>query len=328
MAYHNTSGTAANTADFLIKLKDFLVTTCGWTLHDDQMGQAQPYFVTKSNGESGNEDIYVQFWNDSNADIIAVRGCLYWNATTHTAVKDAFYPAGTCITTKDSAAFLYWLYGDMDHVFIVTKIVANYYGHYSGIIKRFWSDKIAITQGGANAGSNVVVQVDDASFVTINKRYIIKDNANIERVLVTAKDTSATPNTVTIAVLASPYTVGAKMGEDPQPVIVSKNNMPGTFYAVNRWDGWASTTGQTGTCGPANGSFAGYCDPDLRYGVVVMFPWLAAMTASNNDELRGELIEIYSVGPGAGDSEDVIDLGTSTYRMFNTPSSGWIAVKE
>ena len=321
MAYHSTSGTAANTADFLIKLKDFLVTTCGWTLHDDQMGQAQPYFVTKSSGESGNEDIYMQFCNDTNVDIIAVKGCLYWNATTHAAVKDAFYPAGTCITTKDSGAFLYWFYGDMDHVFVVTKIVATYYGHYSGIIKRFWSDKIAITQGGANAGSNVVVQVDDASFVTVNKRYIIKDNANIERVLVTAKDTSATPNTVTIAVLANPYTVGAKMGEDPQPVIVSKNNMPSAFYAVNRWDGWASTTGQSGTCGAANASFSGYCDPDLRYGVVVMFPWLVAMTAGNNDELRGELIEIYSVGPGAGDSEDVIDLGTSTYRMFNMSSS-------
>lgn len=328
MAYHNTSGTAANTADFLIKLKDFLVTTCGWTLHDDQMGQAQPYFVTKSSGESGNEDIYLQFCNDASVDIISVRGCLYWNATTHTAVKDAFYPAGTCITTKDSAAFLYWFYGDMDHMFIVTKIVATYYGHYSGIIKRFWSDKIAITQGGANAGSNVVVQVDDASFLTINKRYIIKDNANIERVLVTAKDTSATPNTVTIAVLANSYTVGSKLGEDPQPVIVGKNQMPGPFYAVNKFDGWVGSTSQSGGCAAATATYANYADPDLRYGLTTMFPWFVAMTAPSSDELRGELIEVYAIGTGAGDSEDVIDLGTSTYRMFNISSAGWIAVRE
>ena len=40
MAYHSTSGTATNTADLLLKLKDFLVTTCGWTLHDDGSAQA------------------------------------------------------------------------------------------------------------------------------------------------------------------------------------------------------------------------------------------------------------------------------------------------
>jgi len=65
MAYHSTSGTATNTADLLTKLKDFLVTTCGWTLHDDGSATAEPYYVLKSVGESGNEDIYIQFINDT-----------------------------------------------------------------------------------------------------------------------------------------------------------------------------------------------------------------------------------------------------------------------
>ena len=42
MAYHNTSGTAANTADLLVRLKDFLVGTVGWSLHDDRSGDAEP----------------------------------------------------------------------------------------------------------------------------------------------------------------------------------------------------------------------------------------------------------------------------------------------
>ena len=329
MAYHSTSGTATNTADLLVKLKDFLVTTCGWTLHDDGSATAEPYYVLKSVGESGNEDIYIQIINDTaSVDCISVKGYLYWNAATHVGVKVAFSSAATMISTKDASQFLYWLYADLDHTYVVTKIVATYYGHYSGVIKRFWSGQTALTQGAVTAGSNVVIQVDDASILTVNKRYIMKDNANIERVLVSARDTSATPNTITAAALVNGYAAGAKIGEDPQPVIIGRNTMPSSFYALNKWDGWSSATGQTGNCGSASGNFASNCDPDARYSLVTMFPWLVAMTATNNDELRGELIEVYSIGAGAGDSEDVIDLGTSTYKMFNLSSGGWCAIKE
>ncbi|MCL5102743.1 MAG: hypothetical protein M1133_01335 [Armatimonadetes bacterium] len=329
MAYHLTSGTATNTADMLVKLKDFLVTTCGWSLHDDGSAQAEPYYVLKSVGESGNEDIYIQFINDTaNLDCISVKGYLYWNATTHVGVKVVFSSAATMISAKDAAQFLYWLYGDLDHVFIVTKIVATYYGHYSGVIKRFWSAQTAISQGAVTAGSNVVVPVDDASILTVNKSYIIKDDANIERVQVTARDTVSTPNTVTIATLVSGYGAGSKIGEDPQPVIIGKNVMPGSCYGLNRWNGYSSATAQTMNCGAANGGFATSCDPDARYSLVTMFPWLVANTGTGYEELRGELIEVYSTGSGAGDSEDVIDLGTVTYKMFNISTAGWCAVKE
>ena len=65
-----------------------------------------------------------------------------------------------------------------------------------------------------------------------------------------------------------------------------------------------------------------------RYSLVTMFPWLVANTGTGYEELRGEIIEVYSIGTGAGDSEDVIDLGTSTYKMFNISTAGWCAVKE
>lgn len=328
MAYHSVSGTANNTADMLVRLKDFLVTTCGWTLHDDGSALSDPYYVLKSVGESGMEDIYIQFINDASADCISVKGSLYWNASTHTGVKMAHSSGTTVISTKDSAQFLYWLYGDLDHVFVVTKITATYYGHYSGIIKRYWSGAVAITQAAVNAGSNVAIQVNDASLFNSGSHYIIKDDANIERVQVTARDTESTPNTITVASLAAAYASGAKVGEDPQPVIIGRNNMPGSFYALNKWNGWTSASGQTGNCGAANGGFSGYADPDVRYGLTIMFPWLVAMTSTGNEELRGELIEVYSIGSGAGDSEDVLDLGTATYKMFNLSNAGWCAIKE
>lgn len=328
MAYHSISGTANSTADLLIKLKDFLVTTCGWTLHDDGSGLADPYYVLKSAGESGMEDIYIQFINDASSDCISVKGYLYWNPDTHTGVKVVFSSGTTVITTRDSAQFLYWLYGDLDHVCVVTKITATYYLNYSGIIKRYWSGAVALIQEAVTAGSNVVIQVNDASIFTAGGYYIIKDDANIERVQVIAKDTGPTPNTITIATLAAAYAGGAKIGEDPQPVIISRNNMPGNFYGLNRWNGYSSATGQPGNCGVASGGFANSADPDARSGLVTMFPWLVAMTGTGNEELRGELIEVYSIGSGAGDSEDVLDLGAATYKMFNLSGGGWCAIKE
>jgi len=328
MAYHSTSGTANDTADFLQKLKDFLVNTVGWTLHDDGSAEAEPYYVLKSNGETGAEDIYLRFIDDANADRIAVRGCLYWDAIAHTGVKEAYHNSYTYIRTVDASSFLYWLFADLDHVFIVTKVVATYYGHYSGLIKRFWSGAVAVTQAAAAPGSDVVVQVNDASIFTVGSYYVIKDDAEIERVQVTAVNMASTPNTVTLANLVNSYSAGAKIGEDPQPVIIGRNQMPGSFYALNKYDGWASASSQSGSCAAAHGNFHTAANPDKRYGLVTMFPWLVAHTSSTYKELRGELIEIYAIGSGAADSEDVLDLGGATYKIFNLSGPGWCAVKE
>lgn len=153
MAYHNVSGTASNTTDFLVRLKDFLVGTVGWSLHDDRSGDAEPSYVLASTGESGAEDIFLRFVNDMAADRIAVRAYLYWDAVRHAGVKEAFQTSYTYIKTVDASAFLYWVYADKDHVFIVTKIVATYYGQYSGLIKRFWSGAVAVTHATAGPGA-------------------------------------------------------------------------------------------------------------------------------------------------------------------------------
>ena len=61
MAYQSIQGTASGRLDLLNKIKDCLVTTVGWTLHDDQSADARPYYVFKSAGESVAEDIYLRF---------------------------------------------------------------------------------------------------------------------------------------------------------------------------------------------------------------------------------------------------------------------------
>ena len=329
MAYHSIQGLAHGRLDLLNQLRTFLVTTTGWTLHDDQSADPQPYFVFKSHGESGAEDVYLQFRISTTSGRIHVAAFQYWDAATHTGVNEASHTSYTYLRVEDSADFIFWLFADLDHVFVVTKLVSTYYGHYSGLLKRFWSGAVALTQAAVTAGSGVVLQVNDATVVTPGQDYVIKDDAGIERVRVSAIDTAVTPNTITVETLVRDYASGAKIGEDPQPVVNSYYNAPGTFYAVNKFDGWTSASGQQGRCGAAHGGLQGETDPEMRYGTTILFPWIASMSGSAvYQELRGELIEIFSVGGGNIASEDSIQIGTDSYLVFNLTTGGWCAVKE
>jgi hypothetical protein len=87
-------------------------------------------------------------------------------------------------------------------------------------------------------------------------------------------------------------------------------------------------TGQTGACYLADGGARAFSDPDARYGRHMFFPWLAAMTGDGAHELRGELIEVYGLGEGAIDSEDVLQIGSASYKVFNLSGPGFCAVKE
>ena len=329
MAYQSIQGTASGRLDLLNKIKDFLVTTVGWTLHDDQSSDARPYYVFKSVGESGAEDIYLRFQIGQSSGRIEVAAFQYWDNTTQTGIHEAFHASYNYLRVEDSADFIYWIYADLDHVFVVNKIVSTYYGHYSGSIKRFWSSAVAITQAALANGSAVVAQVNDASIFTPDQHYIIKDDTNIERIKITDIDTVATPNTVTIETFTYDYASGTKIGEDPQPVITGYYNMPSTFYAVNKFDGWSSASGQRGRCGAAHGNLQSDSDPERRYNTTILFPWLVSMgTSDSYQELRGELIGIYSTGGANVASEDTVEIGLDSYRVFNLSGGGWCAIKE
>lgn len=325
MAYHKIQGTVTGRSAFFAIIKDFLVNTVGWTLHDENLSVAQPWFIVKSVGESGAEDIYLRFLIATNSGQITVAAFQYWNATTHAGVNEGGYSYYTYIKVDDSAEFIYWLFGDKDHLFTVNRLVSTYYGQYCGLIKRFWSSAIALTLESLTSGANKTVQVNDASVLSANKFFIIRDNANIERVKITAIDTVSVPNTVTIENLVRAYTADAKIGEDPQPVIVGYYYSPGQFYSINKYDGYSSVTGQDGRCGAAHGGLAADSDPEMRYGNTLMFPWLVAMSGT---EIRGELIEVYAIGGGNTASEDTIQIDDQTYRVFNLYNAGWCAVKE
>ena len=328
MAYHSTSGTSANTTDLASCLRDFLITTCGWRLHDSAaFSPTVPWWVLASAGETGGEEIYVMLVNDSWASRLSIRVFQYWDPAAHVPVGEAWDFDFTYVNTG-ATPFLYWIYADLDHFFIVTKLGASYFGQYTGLLRRFWSGLVAVTQAPTAAGANVVIPVDNATIFTVPENYVIKDRQSIERVRVIARDTAVNPHTVTLETLANAYETGARIGEDPQPLIAGRGSSPGSFYAVSRFDGYASQTGQQGACYLADGGARAFADPDARYGRHTLFPWLAAMTEGGAQELRGELIEVYGLGDGAADSEDVLEIGSSTYKVFNLSGPGFCAVKE
>lgn len=325
MAYHSTSGQAANKAEFHALLKTFLTETCGWTLYDDQMAAASPYFVAYSAGESGKEDIYLEFLSSS-TDRLTVKVMFGWNNTTHAAIKPVDDSNNAYMSVKDSVSFLYWIFADLDRLVVVTRVGTMYYTYYCGLIKRFWSDKVAISQGAVSAGSNVQIPVDDASIFTPGQYYLIKDNANIQRAQITAVDTSSSPKTITVASLTTGFALGAKIGEDPQPVMVGHNGMSAGSFATKLagWDGNYYAHEYNIILSPA--SLTSYTDPEDRYGLVILWP--IQLMAYTGSDIRGEFKEFFSVGVGAGLAEDIITVGQQTYRIFGNSGGNWYAVRE
>ena len=85
--------------DFICKRNgtyDYSATGIGWTLHDSYYATDEDncaigdWFVVKSVGESGDEDLYFKIkWHE--ADHMSLQGMLYWNAITDTGVVN--YPS-------------------------------------------------------------------------------------------------------------------------------------------------------------------------------------------------------------------------------------------
>lgn len=329
MAYRSTSGIADNTADFFSKFRSFIVSTVGWAVLQEDLGAANPFLYINSPGESGKETIYLLFDKyAATADKVCVRSALWWNPGTSTAVLPAGSTSYNYIATKDATTFPYWMYADLDHIVVVVRIGTSYQAFYFGIVKRYWSANMAITQADVNAGSNVVLPVDDASYFKAGLYYQIINRDKFERMQVTAIDTVSTPQTITVATLANSYLAGARVGEDVAPVMISRSDTALTqLHTASRYTGWNASLIDVQVAGSAGGAY-GSAANDCRYNLIGIFPYWAYCNNTGQSEIRGQLIEVYETSTSWGVSEDVIDAGNGiTYKFFYIGSRGF-AVRE
>lgn len=265
MAYNYSYGTATNSANLLSLLNTFVVTTCGWTLHDDQSAASPAYYVWKSTGESGTEAIFIKCTYGT-TDGLVLTAYRYWNNATQIGYQAS--PAYTVTTygiwSDHDASFNYFLFGDLDRIAVVTKTAGSiyYFGSF-GILTSVWSRSIATTANSEIAGTGVVIEVDVTTPFTINKYYGIVNGNNItgdyERILVTAIN----PGVSITATLAGAHPAGAIIGEDPQPNYINRYGSASQIYLI----------GPTGTAAQAHSFFTAasftpvvYTDPDARQG--------------------------------------------------------------
>lgn len=329
MAYRSTSGMANNTADFFSKFRSFIVDTVGWTVLQVDLGAANPFLYVGSSGESGKESIYLLFDKfAATADKVCVRQALWWNSGTSAAVQPAGSTGYNYISTKDATTFPYWIYADLDHIVVVVRIATTYQGFYFGTVKRYWSSNMAITQADVVAGSNVVVPVDNASYFKAGQYYQIINRDKFERMQVSAIDTGANPNTITVATLTNAYVSGARVGEDVATVMMSRSDTALTMlHTASRYTGWNTSLIDAQVAGSSGGAYGSSAN-DVRYNLIGVFPYWAYCNTTGHIEIRGQLIEVYETQTTWGVSEDVIDAGNGvTYKFFYIGSKGF-AIRE
>lgn len=329
MAYHSTSGMANNTADFFSRFRSFIISTVGWSALAEDLGTVNPYLYISSSGENGRETVYLLFDKfTANADRICVRQALWWNPGASSAVQPAGSTYYNFVATKDSTTFPYWIYADLDHIVFVTRIGTAYNAYYFGTLKRYWSSNMALTQADVSAGSNIVVPVDNASYFKAGQYYQIINQDKFERMQITAIDTGASPNTIIIASLVNAYAVGARVGEDVAPVMISRGDTAlSQMHTASRYTGWNPSLIDITVSGSSGGAYA-IATNDCRYNLIGIFPYWAYCGTGGHYEVRGQLIEVYETSTSWGISEDVIDAGGGvTYKFFYMGSKGF-AIRE
>jgi len=229
MAYANLVNIpCANRAEVFKRFRDFVckrngsydysTTGIGWTLHDSFYAVNQDtistndYFVIKSVGESGNEDLYFKVAYVAN--YISISGYLYWNNSTHVGVQ--LYGGTNNWSISDTDVPILWIYGNLNAVYGISRQNSGsilYYPAFFGMLTDSLYDPTVVTSTAAiTAGSSVVIDVGTVPATwRVGDRLFIRDLTRIDRTaaVITAKSAS----TVTITVAYS-YNAGAKLSQE------------------------------------------------------------------------------------------------------------------
>lgn len=215
MAYHYAAETCSNTADMFGKINTFLVTTVGWTLHDDQSGAGTPYRVYRSPGEDGVGFRYLQVLLVSTA-FVNFRMYRFWDNTTQTGTYQVGYTGTTTGILGSASEFVAFFMGDLDNFFVVSKISDLY--RIAGMAKltTLYADGQTVTTDAVSTGSDVVIPVDDDSFFEEGFYEIANTNsASGERERVEVINVGV--GEITVAALANNHPAGAIIAKQVLP---------------------------------------------------------------------------------------------------------------
>ena len=315
--------------DFICKRNgtyDYSATGIGWTLHDSYYATDEDncaigdWFVVKSVGESGDEDLYCKFkWHE--ADHLNLQGALYWNASTHVGVKK--YPASDTsdvIYCDDDVAFPIWVYGDLDQIVIITKLPASYRCSYFGRARDLpYDDTVATCSGALSSGSDISITVDSVPSEWAVDRYLfIRDTAEIDKI----KIKTLVGSTIT-ADLAHSFLAGNKLCADLSYNCPATSTFSSTLYTLINHNG-VENANLVVTVSTVHT----WCNPDDMNAEPIGENILIGQGGIG---YMGKFSNIYRVAsniPGVSSEDVFTDLNSVDWRVFNIYSGWWIIFKE
>jgi len=238
----------ANSAAAATEIRNALVTSMGWTEHDDRSGQSPPYYVFSSQGESGSRPtVYIKMtWSDI-TDKIDFNMYLHWNNTTHAGTvrlgPDTYYR----LSSDDDSAFTLWVYGNKDRLALISKVGTAYMMVGLDYIDSFYKG-FGTLASGVTAGNDKVLQLGtgEADDFVVGQNYQVAGSGSgegRERPQVTV----VTPGShqVTVDNLARALSAGSTIARVPFPwLIIEFSNS--NYYAglINDHEGTTDENGQ------------------------------------------------------------------------------------
>jgi hypothetical protein len=304
------------------------ITTQGTGTHtvDGRFG------VYSSNGESADRIAEYIHFQPKNATEVSFTPCYHWAVGTHTGAGKV-YTSGA-ITTNDTG-FYFWIYGNKNLVYIVTKCVSTYTKAFFGHLKPFLPLKTILTESVAT-GLNATLVVENTSGFEVGYSYQIVGAANEGRdELVVASIVNAT--TLTVSSLPRNYSAGAHLGLNPSTFGCQSPASLNFCVTCPR--------GAVGLNSPTNYSYSSlspmlastYLDPDVKSNKFILQPVVFHSENVESATVRGlgaYMDEYIFICPIPGlfieDTFSVTKLisgtssGNNSVTVFNDTSKTWV----
>lgn len=344
MAYANLIGvTAIDKADVFCRLRDFIckrsgtydysTTGIGWTLLDSSYAvdednpQLNDWFVVKSTGEGGKEDMYFKVtWSTG---YIYTRGYLAWNTTSHTGSSVVYGGTTVFSITETLSNQPMYIYGDLDMVIGVCRLLdtsTDYVAAAFGKAEKPYEGStydIATSSGAVSSGSDVSITVDavPATWVVGRSLYIrtttdVLATCEVE----VAEIKTIVGNTITCD-LTNTYTANFRLSEHLGYFAQSNYALGGGIMMISPSGAFTQLANPVYNSGLASTSG----DPDVFEDRWVMVP--SSMIAAAG--FLGTLRHCCRVSQGALVNGDVLEtIDGSEYRYFKTYSNAHFAFRE
>lgn len=243
----------------------------------------------------------------------------------------------------ENATNTYWAFADKDRIIIVVKDAGGSYNYiYTGLFESYLSTATADLIKAAPANT-YELRLDDASSFVVGNKYLLVDSTGNSGGYITGEDMTSRlmapsqvvtvldkiGNTLIVNRLNADYSVGAKLAEDPLPLMVRVHSIERAQtlnnISLDRANDYTDPPFQAYRMRPiVDSTFTQAGDISERSDETLLFPivlYEPGLTNIIGNEARGQLKGVFATGTAISSEEDVA-VGSDTYIAFDIEESG------